>query len=239
MTSPTLLLIHGLGATNGVWADLLDELDWPGQVINAELPGHGKAGAQQDYTVGAMASAVGGQCKNGEPVVAVGHSLGGAVALCLASNFFRPVVTATVGIGIKLAWTDADVEAMAKVSAKGVRWFATRDEAVERFLLQSGLRGVAGGDHLAVTNAVTEVGGQWRVAQDPDTFAQRPVDAASLVNAAVRPVILGAGELDAMVTYADMAACVGEPRIAAGCGHNVQVENPTWVASSINEAVNQ
>jgi hypothetical protein len=42
-----------------------------------------------------------------------------------------------------------------------------------------------------------------------------------------------------MVTYADMAACVGEPRIAAGCGHNVQVENPTWVASLINEAVNQ
>ncbi|MFT4988702.1 MAG: pimeloyl-ACP methyl ester carboxylesterase, partial [Acidimicrobiales bacterium] len=26
MTSPTLLLIHGLGATSGVWADLLNEL---------------------------------------------------------------------------------------------------------------------------------------------------------------------------------------------------------------------
>ena len=121
MTSRTLLLLHGLGATSGVWADLLDELEWPGRVINADLPGHGAAPRHKDYTVGAMAAAVGGQCENGEPVIAVGHSLGGAVALCLASGFFRPVVTAAIGIGIKLEWTDADVEGMAKVAAKGVR----------------------------------------------------------------------------------------------------------------------
>lgn len=239
MTSPTLLLIHGLGATSGVWADLLDELDWPGRVINAELPGHGTAPAQGDYTVGAMAAAVGVQCESGEPVIAVGHSLGGAVALCLASGFFLPVATAAIGIGIKLAWTDADVDGMAKVAAKGVRWFATRDEAVERFLLQAGLRGVADSHHPAVADAVAEVDGQWRVAQDPNTFAQRPVNAAGLVNAAVCPVILGAGELDAMVSHADMAALVDEPRIATGCGHNVQVEDPSWVASLIKETIKQ
>lgn len=239
MTSPTLLVIHGLGATSGVWADLLGELDWPGRIINAELPGHGAAPTQEDYAVGAMAAAVSGRCESGEPVIAVGHSLGGAVALCLASGFFRPVVTAAIGIGIKLAWTDADVDGMAKVAAKGVRWFETRDEAVERFLLQAGLRGVADGDHPAVADAVLEVDGQWRVAQDPNTFAQRPVNAAGLVDAAVCPVVLAAGELDAMVSHADMAALVDKPRIAAGCGHNVQVENPSWVASLINEASKQ
>ncbi|MFT4597744.1 MAG: pimeloyl-ACP methyl ester carboxylesterase [Paracrocinitomix sp.] len=239
MTSPTLLLIHGLGATSGVWADLLNELEWPGRVINADLPGHGAAPPHKDYSVGAMAVAVGGQCESAEPVIAVGHSLGGAVALCLASGFFRPAVTAAIGIGIKLAWTDADVKAMAKVADKGVRWFATRDEAIERFLLQAGLRGVADSDHPAVANAVAEVDGQWRVAQDPSTFAQRPVNAAGLVNAAACPVILGAGELDAMVSHADMAARVDKPRIATGCGHNVQIENPSWVASLIKEATGQ
>ena len=169
MTTPTLLLIHGLGATNGVWADVLAELDWPSQVINVELPGHGAAAPSDDYTVGAMAAQVATACANGEEVIAVGHSLGGAVALCLASGFFRPVVTAAVGLGIKLAWSDADVEGMARVAAKGARWFETRDEAVERFLLQAGLRGV-GPNHPAVANAVIEVDGQWRVTQDPKHF---------------------------------------------------------------------
>ena len=105
MTTPTLLLIHGLGATNGVWADVLAELDWPSQVINAELPGHGAAAPSDDYTVGAMAAQVAATCANGEEVIAVGHSLGGAVALCLASGFFRPVVAAAVG-----PWYQAGLE---------------------------------------------------------------------------------------------------------------------------------
>ncbi|MDG1087146.1 MAG: alpha/beta fold hydrolase [Acidimicrobiales bacterium] len=237
MTTPTLLLIHGLGATNGVWADVLAELDWPSQVINVELPGHGAAAPSDDYTVGAMAAQVATACANGEEVIAVGHSLGGAVALCLASGFFRPVVTAAVGLGIKLAWSDADVEGMARVAAKGARWFETRDEAVERFLLQAGLRGV-GPNHPAVANAVIEVDGQWRVTQDPNTFAQRPVDPAGLVGAANCPVILGAGENDAMVSFDDMVAHVPNPRIATGAGHNVQVDNPTWVVSLIHEVAN-
>ena len=239
MASPTLLLIHGLGATNGVWANLLAELDWPGRVINAELPGHGTSKAPaipQNYTVDAMALSVAGECEPDESVIAVGHSLGGAVALALASGSLRPNVVAAVGIGIKLAWTDADVAGMAKVAAKGVRWFATRDEAVDRFLLQAGLRGIADSNHPAVDNGVVQVDGQWRVSQDPATFAQTPVKAAELVNAARCPIILGAGEHDAMVTRHDMASYVDTPRIAAGCGHNVPVEDPTWVAALINEA---
>lgn len=238
MTTPTLLLIHGLGATNGVWSDVLAELNWPGRIINAELPGHGSAAPSDDYTVGAMAARVAGACANGEEVIAVGHSLGGAVALCLASGFFRPIVTGVVGLGIKLTWSDADVEGMAKVAAKGVRWFETRDEAVNRFLLQAGLQGVAS-DHPAVTNAVVEVDGRWRVSQDPNTFAQRPLNAAGLVDAAQCAVILGAGENDAMVTFNDMAEHVPDPRIAAGSGHNVQVDDPMWVVSLIEEAANQ
>ena len=233
MAAPTLLLIHGLGATPGVWADVERELAWPGSVVAAELPGHGAAAPSPTYTVDALAAAVAAQCSGSESVLAVGHSLGGVVALALASGTFGPSVSAAIGIGIKLAWTEADVAGMAKVAAKGVRWFPTRDEAVARFLVQAGLQGVADASHPAVHNAVIEVDGQWRVAQDPQTFAQQPVDAASLVSAATCPILLGAGEHDAMVSHADMATYVSAPLIAAGCGHNVQVENPGWIADLI------
>ena len=235
MTTPTLLLLHGLGATPGVWAELIAELDWPGKIINAELAGHGRAPTQADYTIGALAAAAGSQCENGEEVIAVGHSLGGGVALCLASGFFRPVVAGVVAVGIKAIWSDDDVAGMAKVAAKGMRWFDSRAEAADRFLLQAGLTGLVDHDHPAVTTGITEVDGRWRVAQDPLTFAQRAVDLTGLLASATCPVILGAGENDAMVSGDDLRTFVAKPRIAPGRGHNVQVEDPAWFAGLIRE----
>ena len=92
----------------------------------------------------------------GEPVVAAGHSLGAGVSLCLGSGFFRPDVRAVVGVGLKVIWTDDDVTGMAKVAAKGVRHFDTRDEAADRFLRQAGLDGLVGNDHPATTTGVTQ-----------------------------------------------------------------------------------
>lgn len=233
---PTLLLLHGLGATPGVWSDLVAEIDWPGRVLAPDLPGHGAAAWTGDYTVGALAAGVSSGFDSGEPVVAVGHSLGGAVAVALASGFFRPLVGAVVAVGVKVRWSDDDVAGMAAVAGKGIRWFDTEAEAVERFLRQAGLAGVAGPDHPATTDAVVESDGRWRVAQDPATFAQRPLDMAGLMSAARCGVVLGAGEHDAMVTEADLAVHTDRPRIAAGRGHNVQVEDPAWVASLVAEA---
>lgn len=245
---PTLLLIHGLGATPGVWSDLVGHIESGGEsggahpfarIITAELPGHGAAPWTGDYTVGALAAAVSAQCEPSERVVAIGHSLGGGVALALASGWFRPTVTAVIGLGIKVSWTDDDVAGMAKVAAKGVRWFDSAEQATERFLLQAGLNGVVEPDHPAITDAVSQGAGadqnRWRVAQDPATFAQQALDMRSLMDAARCDVILGAGERDAMVSADDLSAFVHQPRMAAGAGHNVQVENPAWVAGLLAE----
>lgn len=231
---PTLLLIHGLGATAGVWADLQKVLDWPGRVITPDLPGHGSAPWSGDYTIGALAAAISARCDNGEPVVVVGHSLGGGVGLALASGFFRPQVTAVIGIGIKVVWTDEDVAGVARVAAKGVRWFDTPEEAVDRFLLQSGLAGLVDRNHPATNGAVVEEQGRWRVTQDPLTFAQRPLDMRVLMDAARCPVVLGAGDGDAMVSAADLGHYVHHPVIAPDRGHNVHVEDPQWVASLLD-----
>lgn len=234
-----LLMIHGLGATSGVWADVLEQLDWDGPVLTPDLPGHGSAEWIDEYTVGTLAAGVASsvfdQLEDDEPVIAVGHSLGGGVALCLASQFFGPVVTGVIGLGIKIAWTDDDVTNMAKVASRGRKPFDSRDEAVERFLRMAGLSGIVTPGHAAAEAAVVQSDGQWVVAQDPRTFAQRKLDMAGLMAAAKCPVILGAGANDAMVSEADIAAHVADPRICLESGHNVQVEDPAWVISLITE----
>lgn len=233
---PRLLAIHGLGASSGVWAGLRDELGDTWDIVTPDLPGHGRAPWSGDYTVGALAAAVSADCVNGEPVVAVGHSLGGAVALALATGFFRPVVTAVVAVGVKVVWTDEDVAGMAKVAGRGVRWFDTEAEAVDRALRQGGLAGLVGPDHPAARGVAVEGDGGWRAAQDPATFAQRPLAMAELMAAARCPVVLAAGADDAMATEADLSVHTAHPRIAPGRGHNVHVEDPAWVAGLIAEA---
>ena len=116
---PRRFLIHGLGATRGVWSDLQSVLSWDGRVVATDLPGHGAAGWSGDYTIGALAAAISAHCENGERVIVVGHSLGGGVGLALASGMFRPAVAGAVAVGVKVGWTAQDVETFAAVAAKG------------------------------------------------------------------------------------------------------------------------
>lgn len=235
MSSPSLLVLHGLGATSGVWSDVRNTLHWPGRIIAPDLIGHGAASWTGDYSLGAFAAGVSAHCDPGEEVVILGHSLGGAVGLCLASGFFRPKVAAVIGIGIKVNWSEEDVAGVAKVAAKGIRWSESKHEAVERFFRLAGLADLTGADHPAVENAVVEEAGRWRVAQDPATFAQSALATRALLDAATCPVLLGAGEHDPMVSETELAAYVHDPKIAPGCGHNVPVEDPAWVVARLGE----
>lgn len=238
MATPNLLLLHGLGANAAVWTELLDAVDWPGQVLAPDLAGHGSAEWTGDYTVQGLADHVvrqiGAQV-GAQGVIVVGHSLGGAVGIELASGSDGLVVRGAAALGVKVSWSDADVEGMARVAAKGVRWFDTAAEAGERFLRNAGLAGVVGPDHPAVAAGIVEGDEGWRVSQDPATFAQTALDMAGLMAAAQCPVILGAGAEDAMAPEAHLAEYDDDPRIAPGAGHNVQVTCPAWVIGLIED----
>ncbi len=248
-------LIHGLGATSGVWHNTQLALRDAGieSTVEVMLAGHGAAEVPwpASYTLGEMAAHATTMFSPNEEVILVGHSLGGAIALALATDWFRPRVRGVVAVGIKCVWSDDDVVGMAKVAAKGIRWFDSEEEATDRFLLQAGLKGlvepgapaaalgvVEGGTHLDELQrgkAGSDEVGRWRVAQDPRTFAQQKLDMPGLLAAVQCPVILGAGATDPMVTEADLAALVPDPRIAPGVGHNVHVESPEWVATLVAE----
>lgn len=86
---PPLLLIHGWGTDRGVFAPLLRATCGEHRVVAVDLPGHGESGPQgPDPSVEAFAddvARVGSALALDRPVL-IGHSLGGLVALELASR---------------------------------------------------------------------------------------------------------------------------------------------------------
>jgi pimeloyl-ACP methyl ester carboxylesterase len=99
---PVLALLHGLGATGDVWDGWRPLLArrWPGRWVAPDLPGHGGSPPLDDYTFDGFAAAVAGAIPPGAEPVVLGHSLGGAVALALASGDFGVPVRAVIGLGI-------------------------------------------------------------------------------------------------------------------------------------------
>src|SRR5256885_819052 len=108
---PVLLLLHGLGATGTVWHGLVGLLPehWPGSWVIPDLPGHGRSDPLPRYSFGGLAAAVANIVEPGRRVVVLGHSLGGAVGLALASGWFGVDVTAVCGLGIKVRWTQEEL----------------------------------------------------------------------------------------------------------------------------------
>jgi pimeloyl-ACP methyl ester carboxylesterase len=224
---PVLLLLHGLGANGDVWSGLDHVLTrrWPGCWVTPDLPGHGGSRPLPGYSFGHLAAAVARTVPSANRVVVLGHSLGGVVALALASGWFGVRVYAVCGLGIKVAWTDDDLARARALAARPNPVYATRREAAERHLKVAGLTGLVAPD--AVGDAALIHGDDgWTVAFDPAAFAVGAPDMAGLVGASRASLMLAAGEHDHMCTGDQLRAFVPDPVILPGLGHNAHVEAP-------------
>ena len=225
---PLLVLLHGLGATGDVWAGwrpLLAER-WPGRWLAPDLPGHGGSPPLAVYTFDGFAAAVAGIVQPGTPVVVLGHSLGGVIGLALAGGKFPVPVRAVIGLGIKVVWTDEDLQRAQALARRPLAWFGSRDEAAARYLRVSGLAGLLPVDDPAVDAGLREQDGRWRLAMDPGTFAVGAPDMAGLLARSQAPVTLARGEHDPMNTDEQLARLGPVPVTLPGLGHNAHVENP-------------
>ena len=172
---PVLLLLHGLGATGDVWEGWRPLLArrWPGRWLAPDLPGHGGSRPLSTYTFESLAAAVAGIAGTGARTVVLGHSLGGVVGLALAGAFAVPV-QAVIGLGIKVVWTQEDLDRALAAAHRPPAWFASRDEAAARHLRISGLAGLLAAADPAVEAGLREQHGRWRLAMDPSAFAVGP-----------------------------------------------------------------
>jgi pimeloyl-ACP methyl ester carboxylesterase len=225
---PVLLLLHGLGATGDVWQGWWPLLAqrWPGRWLAPDLPGHGGSPPLPGYTFRSMAAAVAGIAGAGAPVVVLGHSLGGVVGLALASGEFDVPVQAVIGLGIKVAWTEEELDRARAVAGRPAAWFTSRDEAAARYLRVSGLAGLLDAGDPAVGAGLRAEDGRWRLAMDPAAFAVGAPDMAHLLARTRAKVTLARGEHDAMSTGEQLTR-LGVPTVTLpGLGHNAHVQSP-------------
>lgn len=89
-TGPTLLLLHGAGATTHSWRDVIPALAAHHHVVALDLPGHGftRPGSRARFGLTKTAEDIATLCtaQGWQPEGIIGHSAGGAVALDLATR---------------------------------------------------------------------------------------------------------------------------------------------------------
>jgi len=230
---PLLVLLHGLGGTAELWRGVEELLPraWAGGWLTPDLPGHGRSPRAASYTFEAQARLVAEALPDDRDLVLLGHSMGGMVALAMAG--LHPGVRRVVGFSIKTWWPPDQVEGMRAQSAKPVRVFPTREEAVERYLKASGLHGLADPAAPEHEAGVVQVEDGWRMAQDLGTFDFGVPDMPALLAAVSCPVTLALGSEDRFVrpvNYGDLGVDVVT---FEGLGHNPHLEDPAAVVALV------
>jgi len=148
------------------------------------------------------------------------------VAMTLASGWFGVRVRQVIAFGVKLVWTVEEVAKAQELAGAPVRWFATRTEAVERYLRVSGLKGLVDPGSPEAASGVTVEQGRFRLAADPRISSVVGVPIETVIAAMRAPLRLAAGERDPMVTLEQLRRFDPQAAIIAGAGHNPHVEAP-------------
>ena len=216
---PPVLLLHGLGATGAVW-DRLGEL-LERRLLVPDLPGHGGSAPLPEYSFEALAAGVAEGLDEAGPVVVAGHSLGGVVALELASGRYGLDVAGVLALGVKVEWSAEELAKAASMAARPPRVFETRADAEVAYLKVAGLTGLAPAD----PGGVTEADG-WRLSLDQAAFGVGAPDLPRLLAGARCPVILAAGADDPMSRPEQLRALAADSVSLPGLGHNAHVEAP-------------
>lgn len=225
---PTLLLMHGLSGTGALWSDLraILEREWPGRWIIPDMRGHGRSGHSDFYAIAQHAADMATLVHGAERLVCAGHSMGGLVGMLLASGWFGVMPKAVVTVGVKVEWTDEELAGADRIAAAPMRWFETREEALERFVLVTGLKGILNPGWDAAATGVLEENGKYRLAADNRTAMVARASMPDIYSVARAPIVLSCGEHDRMVTIDQLRTLDREAVMFAGLGHNAHVEDP-------------
>ena len=236
---PTLLLLHGLAGNGAVWRPLIDALQgrWPGNIIVPDLRGHGRSPHSSHYSFGQYAADIADLLDPAEPVWTVAHSMGAVVALTLASGWYGITVGAVLGFGMKVSWTEAEIEKTLSLAKVPVRWFDTRQEAADRYLRLSGLAGLVAADSPAVDAGLREENGRWRLAADARTFGAPKSALDEIIRPAKARVILACGSNDPLVKVAELRTLDPHAIELKGLGHNLHLEAPQALAQLIDQSI--
>jgi pimeloyl-ACP methyl ester carboxylesterase len=155
-------------------------------------------------------------------MIVAGHSLGGVVALELASGRYGLDVAGVLALGVKVEWSAEELAKAAAMATRPPRVFETRADAEIAYLKIAGLTGLAPAD----PGGVTETDGGWRLSLDQAAFGVGAPEMSSLLAGARCPVVLAAGADDPMSRPEQLRALAEDAVTLPGLGHNAHVEDP-------------
>ena len=237
---PTLLLMHGLSGTGEIWNGLrpMLEKNWPGRWVIPDMRGHGRSAHTERYGIACHAEDMAGLLQNVDELYLAGHSMGGLVGILLASGWFGIIPKAVVTCGVKVAWTEEEYLGIAKLIEMPVRWFKTEEEARERFVLVTGLKGIIEPTSAFARSGIVEENGKWRLAADSRAAGVAHADMKDIFSVAKVPILLSAGENDRMVSTKDLQSLSPDAIELPGLGHNAHAEDPDAFWTLITQATN-
>ena len=237
VNGPLLVLLHGLGANGTVWDGLRPFLakHWPGRWIIPDFRGHGRSFHRAPYGIGIHASDVASLLKQDEEVTLIGHSMGGVVAIALATGIFGVQVTRVFAFGVKVDWNEAEIAKAQVIAQTRPKVFATKSEAIERHLRVAGLKGLVDPDSAGAEVGIRELQGEFMLATDPLIYALGKPDFIRITQAAGAPINLLCGEVDNVASPASMRRLGADVTILPGLGHNPHVEAPDLLWQAIAE----
>ena len=225
---PTLLLMHGLSGTGGIWDGLkpIVKENWPGRWLIPDMRGHGRSAHSAIYGIASHATDMAALAEGANDLYLAGHSMGGLVGILLASGWYGVTPKAVVTTGVKVDWSEEEYAGIAKLIDMPVRWFDTEEEARERFVLVTGLKGITDPNSAFAGTGVVEQDGKWRLAADNRAAMVAYASTHDIYAAAQAPITLAAGEHDRMVSASDLKTLDPAAQELPGLGHNSHVEEP-------------
>lgn len=230
---PLVVLLHGLGANRAVWQRMIAIAGkhWPGRWLTPDLRGHGRSQREGPYGYAMHAADVAELIRDepGGNVTLAGHSFGGVAAAVTGTGWFGPLVKDIAAFGVKIAWTPDEEAKARELAQRPARVFATRAEAIDRFLKSSGLTGLVDPASDTAASGITRAGGQWQIAMDPHCFGAVGPSIEQILRLSTAPLRLAAGENDPMITLDQMRAVDPAARTFAGAAHNAHWETPELV----------
>ena len=233
-SQPTILLLHGFAESREVWTEFTRPFPERYRLLAPNLPGHGTNRAPvPDFSMEAQARFVISYLdqKNApDPVLVVGHSMGGYVALALAERFPDRLA----GLALLNSTALADTDEKRQNRLKNVAFVERHglDKFMESFVRP--LFAPANRDRLPEAQALLEDIGKATpadtIAGAMQAMAARP-DRTAVLRAARYPVLLVAGKHDVAVPLADSVAQAPLAAAAAalfleGSGHQAYLEQP-------------
>lgn len=228
---PTVFL-HGAGHNAAVWDGLRACLSpEDGECIFLDLPGHGRSAPLESYALGGQAAVLAEILP--PDIHLVGHSLGGALGLLLASRLFGARVVSLFIIGLKVVWTDEERARMSRIYP--VKPFARREDAAERLLRLSGLQTLIGPEHRFIDLGLSRSDDAYRLAADPRAAlaALTPIEPVlALRSTSDTPICFANGSEDEIAPLSPALKLSPDLVILNNCGHSAHVENPIYVMNA-------